>query len=410
MIKLELLTEQNIEAVRAIHREDIPESWVDNADTLWELTQYGLDHNCIGHTYAIKNADTYIGVILLGEAIPWETDPEEMDGVPFYRLMGFVIDNRYRNKGIGSRILELVINAIYNEFGIRPIALGVHKDNYGAARFYEKHGLKAMNVMEGNDIYYLRYPDILHGIHATNDYERSLFGAVKERFNDNLYRWFSEVCPDHYNSNFFAPISKLTRQDVLAAVAFQKQRGINEVMFSANYPVDLSIMDGYDCVEYSAHVMAMIYDRSYLWQTNVDVEIRDIHTHDISADILDVSDVPKQHQEAAYRNMKMVLEVAKTHPEYHWLCAYKDGKRVGTAYAVEHNGFVEMDDLWVAEEYRHQRIATTIMKHIVDHTSGIVYLHATVNATPKDMYAKMGFEIVETIYEYYLEWQNEADM
>ena len=35
---------------------------------------------------------------------------------------------------------------------------------------------------------------------------------------------------------------------------------------------------------------------------------------------------------------------------------------------------------------------------------GILYLHADAAATPKDMYAKMGFEIVETVYEYYLEW------
>ena len=246
--------------------------------------------------------------------------------------------------------------------------------------------------------------DILQGIHATNDYERSLFGAVKERFNENLYRWYSDVRPNHYNSNFFTPISDLTRQDVLSAVAFQKQRGINEVMFSTNRPVAPNCMEGFECVEYSAYVMAMLADRSHLWQTNESVEIRDIQTADISADILDVSEVPQQHQEAAYRNMKMVLEVAKTHPEYHWLCAYQDGKRVGTAYAVEHNGFVEMDDLWVAEEFRHQRIATTIMKYIADHLGGIVYLHAAANATPKDMYAKMGFEILETIYEYYLEW------
>lgn len=404
IISLELLDEQNIDGVRAIHREDISESWVDNADTLWELTQYGLEHNCIGHTYAVKYNETYIGMILLGEAIPWDTDPEEMKTEPFYRLMGFVVDNRWRSQGIGGYVLEKVIATIYREYGIRPIALGVHKDNHGAARFYEKHGFRRTEAMEGNDYYYLRYPNILQGIHATNDYERTLFGAVKEQFNDNLYRWYSGVRPDHYNSNFFTPISDLTRKDVLAAVAFQKHRGINEVMFSTNRPIDLSIVDGYDCVEYSAHVMAMLSDRSHLWQTNEGVEIRDIQTHDISADILDVSDVPQQHQEAAYRNMKMVLEVAKTHPEYHWLCAYKDGKCVGTAYAVEHNGFVEMDDLWVAEEYRHQRIATTIMKHIVDHFGGIVYLHATANATPKDMYAKMGFEIVETVYEYYLEW------
>ena len=158
MINLELLTEKNIDAVRAIHREDIHVSWVDNADTLWELTQYGLEHNCIGHTYAVKYNDAYIGVILLGEAIPWETDPEEMKKEPFYRLMGFVIDNRYRSQGIGSKVLDMVIDAIYKEYGVRPIALGVHKDNHGAARFYERHGFVAVDAMEGNDRYYIRYP------------------------------------------------------------------------------------------------------------------------------------------------------------------------------------------------------------------------------------------------------------
>ena len=122
-INIELLNKQNLAIVRDIHREDIPVSWVDDADTLWELTQYGLEHNCIGYTYAIKYDDTYIGVILLGEAIPWETDPEEMKQEPFYRLMGFVIDNRYRSQGIGSKVLEMVIDAIYKEYGVRPIAL-----------------------------------------------------------------------------------------------------------------------------------------------------------------------------------------------------------------------------------------------------------------------------------------------
>ena len=320
---------------------------------------------------------------------------------------------QHRGKGYGTEAFSLAVDYIFRNMNLRNIYAGCYCDNKASLRMLENVGFSRYpagdqqeeNCFTGEPTTQLSFVrTIFDGIHATNDYERSLFGAVKERFNDNLYRWFSEVRPDHYNSNFFTPISELTRNDVLAAVAFQKQRGINEVMFSTNYPVDLSIMDGYDCVEYSAYVMAMISDRSHLWQINEAVEIRDIHTHDISADILDVSDVPEKHREAVYRNMKMVLEVAKTHPEYHWLCAYKDGKRVGTAYAVEHNGFVEMDDLWVAEEYRHQRIGTTLMKHIVDHTHGIVYLHATANATPKDMYAKMGFEIIETVYEYYLEW------
>lgn len=158
LITLELLSDSNIEHVREIQRDDISEAFVDTVDTMMELTRYGLDHNCKGHTYAIKRGDEYIGLILLGEAFEWDTDPKEMKGVPFYRLMGFVIDQRYRNHGIGTYVLEKVIELIYNEFGIRPIALGVHKDNIGAERFYLNHGFRKTDAMEGEDYYYLRYP------------------------------------------------------------------------------------------------------------------------------------------------------------------------------------------------------------------------------------------------------------
>lgn len=157
-IDLELLTGENLPAVREIHRADISEAFVDNADTIMELTQYGIDHDCIGHTYAVKYDGAYIGLILLGEAIPWSTDPEQMRLVPFYRLMGFVIDEHYRGKGIGGAVLEQVIGMIYQEFGVRPIALGVHRDNHRAAKFYQNHGFRKTEAMEGNDIYYLRYP------------------------------------------------------------------------------------------------------------------------------------------------------------------------------------------------------------------------------------------------------------
>jgi len=157
-IILELLNEANFNKVRAMHREDISEEFVDSVDKIMEITRYGVEHGCIGYTYAVKYGREYIGIILLGEAIPWETDPPEMKETPFYRLMGFVIDNRYRSLGIGGCVLEKVVENVYNDFGVRPIALGVHKDNHNAAGFYFRHGFIKTNVMEGNDYYYLRYP------------------------------------------------------------------------------------------------------------------------------------------------------------------------------------------------------------------------------------------------------------
>ena len=70
--------------------------------------------------------------------------------------MGFVVDQEYRSHGIGGEILERAIHQVYNEFGKRSLALGVHRDNARAGAFYERHGFHPTGVYEGNDEYYLR--------------------------------------------------------------------------------------------------------------------------------------------------------------------------------------------------------------------------------------------------------------
>lgn len=157
-VTIEFVNSQNEEQLYLIDRTDISEAFVDTVDTILQLTQYGVEHKCIGHTYAIKYDQKYIGIVLLGEAIEWETDPEEMKYEPFYRLMGFIIDKSFRDSGIGSFVLEEIIAQCYNEFGVRPIALGVHKDNLRAESFYKRHGFEKKDSMEGDDYYYIRYP------------------------------------------------------------------------------------------------------------------------------------------------------------------------------------------------------------------------------------------------------------
>ena len=158
-ITLEQLTHGNYSHALEINRDDIPEAWVDNAAYLMDLTDYGEEHHLIGHTYLARLGTRYIGIILIGEAIPWDTDPDEMKGRPFYRIMGFVVDRNYRSRGIGGEILEKAVSQVYAEFGKRPLALGVHRDNLRAGRFYERHGFRRTGVYEGNDEYFLRIVD-----------------------------------------------------------------------------------------------------------------------------------------------------------------------------------------------------------------------------------------------------------
>lgn len=156
-IEFEELTHSNFADACGIDRDDTPESYVDTAETLMEITDYGVEHHCLGHTFVAKCSGRYVGLILLGEAIPWETDPPEMEREPFYRLMGFVIDREQRGRGIGGEVLEQAIERVYQDFGRRPIALGCHKDNIRAERFYLRHGFQKTSYMEGNDYYYFRF-------------------------------------------------------------------------------------------------------------------------------------------------------------------------------------------------------------------------------------------------------------
>lgn len=157
-VTLELLTEDRYHLAASIDRSDIPESFVDTAETILELHRYGLEHGCIGHTFLVMADGKCAGLLLLGEAIPWDKDPAQMRTEPFYRLMGFVIDRAYRGMGIGAQALEQAIERVYADFGVRPVALGVHLDNARAAAFYMRHGFRPTDAMEGPDRYYLRYP------------------------------------------------------------------------------------------------------------------------------------------------------------------------------------------------------------------------------------------------------------
>ena len=155
-VKLEQLTHENFGDALRIDRDDIPEAWVDTAATLMETTDYGAEHHLMGHTYLARLEEKPVGLIMIGEALAWDTDPDEMRGKPFYRVMGFVVDQAHRNRGIGGDMLESAIEQVYNEFGKRSLALGVHRDNARAGAFYERHGFHPTGVYEGNDEYYLR--------------------------------------------------------------------------------------------------------------------------------------------------------------------------------------------------------------------------------------------------------------
>ena len=246
--------------------------------------------------------------------------------------------------------------------------------------------------------------NLFQNIHATKDYERNLSGSYRQKFNEHLDRWYNDKLPDKTNENFFVPIGDFTTEDLREVIAYQKSRGLKEVMFQLSQPMEQNLIKEFGFEEEKTLVMALLHGNSSLWSENTKIEIRDSWNHDLSEIMLDCSEIPEEYRELVERSMRQVVERTKIYPEYRWLYAFADGKPIANMYILCHKGMIEMDDLWVHPDYRKQYIATTLMKHVVEHYDGMPYLHANAAKTPKDMYAKMGFEVVETTYEYYKEW------
>ena len=63
-------------------------------------------------------------------------------------------------------------------------------------------------------------------------------------------------------------------------------------------------------------------------------------------------------------------------------------------------GVVGVDGLLVEEAYRHQYVASNLLKFIAFYYQCPIYLHADDEETPKEIYAKLGFVTVSKGYEY----------
>lgn len=155
MFKLEWLNEYNAPKVMQIQRDDIPVCFAEDIAYTVSLAEYGDENNLRGHCYTVKYGEQYVGILLIGEAIPDSADPPELIGKDYFRIIGFVIDKRYRRQGIGSKALKAAINEIYCEYGHLPILLECHKDNKAALDFYAKMGFRNTNILHDQDYYFI---------------------------------------------------------------------------------------------------------------------------------------------------------------------------------------------------------------------------------------------------------------
>lgn len=151
MVEIEELNDKNEKQLLFLSKGSREDEFVEDVEYTIKLSHYGTVNNLDGFCCAIKYNKEYVGIILVGLALLDELDPVEIREKEPFRIIGFFIDENYRNQGIGSVSFQMSLDKFYSEYGIHPIILDCHKENDIAYHFYRKFGFHDTGTIRGND-------------------------------------------------------------------------------------------------------------------------------------------------------------------------------------------------------------------------------------------------------------------
>lgn len=134
------------------------------------------------------------------------------------------------------------------------------------------------------------------------------------------------------------------------------------------------------------------------------------NTHSIKVKVVEQSDLTNlldfkfqvnmaNGEDYALRNKLLIEELFNTQ-KMSYLIAYDNGIPAGCLNLIKTSQTLEIDDLYVHEEFRHKKIASLLQQKAIELAKERqVFLLADGNDTPRNMYLNQGYTIVQARYE-----------
>lgn len=226
------------------------------------------------------------------------------------------------------------------------------------------------------------------------DEQFSALFSVFHPFSQHLTKREDNQLRDKYDHNAFMYTGQPSVQEIRQALDYQQARGDTFLKLEGYEPLENTFgMESPDTI------LTMILPEAAGitgWKINPDVSLQTPGFEELERHELKYYG-PLYGEDFTVRNNRRLRE------KLTYRGAYLEGKLVGSCYTYSAGGYTCMDSLVVDEDYRHRYVATTLIRQIAEEARAegkILYLHADQDDTPKNMYARMGFEVVDTVFEY----------
>ena len=218
---------------------------------------------------------------------------------------------------------------------------------------------------------------------------QALLFSSERPFSAHLTKWEDPLLPDKYDHNCFFCSGQPEKEEIAAALAYQRDRGAPFLKLESDAPLQNSFG-----LEESVTLTMTLRSACDGWRQNPRVTFGTPTLPE--AEALEVRHYGPVYGEDFTRcNLRRLFGALTYHG------AYLDGRLAGMCYTFEHEGCVCLDGLLTDETCRGQGVATTLLRRLAKQNEGkLLFLHADADDTPRQMYEKLGFCTVDTLYEY----------
>ena len=139
MVTLQKITPANYAECLKLTVADAQKDFV--ANNTKSLAQAWVYYN-EAYPFAVYAEDIMVGFIMMGY----------LDAEKIYTIWRLMVDERFQGKGYGKAALNLGIEYLQKEFGIKEIELSFVPENTAAENLYESVGFKKTGAIEDGEI------------------------------------------------------------------------------------------------------------------------------------------------------------------------------------------------------------------------------------------------------------------
>ena len=225
----------------------------------------------------------------------------------------------------------------------------------------------------------------------TRAFEQKLAGlfSVPKPFSEHLLKWEDPALPDKYDHNCFEYTAHPTAAELACALEYQKSLGAAFLKLEGNEPLENALG-----LEPGVTLTMALLEKETHWKHNEGLTFR-------TPALSELEEIEVKHFAPLYGEDFTRRNIRRLYGTLDYHGAYFEDRLIAACHSFSADDITGIDGLIVDQAYRRRYAASSLLGHIkAAHPADLLILHADNDDTPKEMYLKMGFQIVDRLYEY----------